>query len=176
MYLCSAMSELKVKIDNGATYNIISRSTNSFLVDNALNNIDFVKINNNKFHIIKDNKSYNAELISANYAEKCFEIRINNNTYQLKVEDRFDLLLHKLGMDNLADKGISELKAPMPGLVLSIAVQEGQEIKAGEPLVVLEAMKMENVLKSPADAIVKSIAIKQGQAVEKNQILIEFEP
>ncbi|KAA3652807.1 MAG: acetyl-CoA carboxylase biotin carboxyl carrier protein subunit, partial [Bacteroidetes bacterium] len=54
-------------------------------------------------------------------------------------------------------------------------VKVGQEVKAGEPLAVLEAMKMENVLKSPADLVVKSINVKQGEAVEKNQILIEFE-
>jgi len=63
----------------------------------------------------------------------------------------------------------------MPGLVLSIDVKVGQSIKANETLVVLEAMKMENVLKAPTDVTVKSIEVEQGQAVEKNQLLIEFE-
>jgi len=169
------MSELKVEIEKGATHTIERRSANEFSVDGNQKSIDLVKIADDKFHIIKDNKSYNAEVISANYSEKSFEIRINNNDYQLKVEDRFDLLLQKLGMDDLAAGGVSEIKAPMPGLVLSVEVEAGQEVQAGEPLVVLEAMKMENVLKSPTDAVVKAIAIEQGQAVEKNQLLIEFE-
>ena len=61
-------------------------------------------------------------------------------------------------------------------LLLSFSVlSSAQEVKKGDPLAVLEAMKMENVLKSPADLIVKSIQVKQGEAVEKNQILIEFD-
>ena len=63
----------------------------------------------------------------------------------------------------------------MPGLVLDIKVEVGQEVLEGEPLLVLEAMKMENVLKSPADVVVKSIDVKQQAAVEKNQVLITFE-
>jgi biotin carboxyl carrier protein len=58
--------------------------------------------------------------------------------------------------------------------VLSIKATEGQEIKKGEPLLVLEAMKMENIIKAAADVVVKQIKIKQGQAVEKNQVLITF--
>ena len=62
----------------------------------------------------------------------------------------------------------------MPGMVLNILVTEGQDIKKGDPLIVLEAMKMENVLKSPTDGIVKKINVNKGIAVEKNQVLIQF--
>lgn len=175
MYLCSTMSELKVEIENGATHVIKRLSDTDFSLDGKNTSIDLIKLEEGKFHIIKGDKSFNAEVIAANHAEKAFEIRINNNDYQLKVEDRFDLLLQKLGMDDLIAGGVSEIKAPMPGLVLSIEVEVGKEVKTDEPLVVLEAMKMENVLKSPTDAVVKAISIEKGQAVEKNQILIEFE-
>jgi biotin carboxyl carrier protein len=93
----------------------------------------------------------------------------------VKVKDRFDLLLQSMGMDALATKKVNELKAPMPGLVLDVRVKVGDVIKKGEPLVVLEAMKMENVLKSVADVTIKKIAIEKGNAVEKNQVLIFFE-
>jgi biotin carboxyl carrier protein len=63
----------------------------------------------------------------------------------------------------------------MPGLIRTIVVAEGQEVKKGDVILILEAMKMENALKSPADLVVKSIKVQQGQAVEKNQLLIEFE-
>jgi biotin carboxyl carrier protein len=67
------------------------------------------------------------------------------------------------------------LKAPMPGLVVRIPVETGQKVEAGTPLVVLEAMKMENELKAPAASTVKSIRVSPGDAVEKGQLLVEFE-
>jgi biotin carboxyl carrier protein len=63
----------------------------------------------------------------------------------------------------------------MPGLILRFEKNIGDEIKKGDSVLILEAMKMENILKSPGDGIVKNILVKQGQAVEKNQILIELE-
>ena len=78
-------------------------------------------------------------------------------------------------MDNLLVTKVSDLKAPMPGLVLSIDVEVGKEVKKGDALLILEAMKMENVIKSPTDGVIKSIAVKTSQAVEKNQLLLNFE-
>lgn len=67
------------------------------------------------------------------------------------------------------------LKAPMPGLVVRVQVQPGDEVVAGHPLVVLEAMKMENELKAGAAGVVKSVRVAPGEAVEKGQVLVEFE-
>jgi biotin carboxyl carrier protein len=67
------------------------------------------------------------------------------------------------------------LKAPMPGLVVRVQVQPGAQVAAGEPLVVLEAMKMENELKAGAPGTVKSVRVAPGEAVEKGQVLVEFE-
>jgi biotin carboxyl carrier protein len=63
----------------------------------------------------------------------------------------------------------------MPGLILEIHVQTGQEVNEDDPLLILEAMKMENVITSPRDGIIKSITVKKGETVDKNQLLIEFE-
>ncbi len=71
--------------------------------------------------------------------------------------------------------GPAVLKAPMPGMVMTVAVVEGQHVEAGAALVVLEAMKMENELRAPAAAVVKGVRVKPGQAVEKGQVLVEFE-
>jgi len=71
--------------------------------------------------------------------------------------------------------GPAVLKAPMPGMVMTVAVVEGQHVEAGAALVVLEAMKMENELRAPAAAVVKEVRVKPGQAVEKGQVLVEFE-
>ena len=71
--------------------------------------------------------------------------------------------------------GPTTLKAPMPGLVVRVAVEEGSKVEAGAPLVVLEAMKMENELRATASGVVKGVKVKAGQAVEKGQVLVEFE-
>jgi acetyl/propionyl-CoA carboxylase alpha subunit len=128
-----------------------------------------------QFHLLKNGKSYNIALLSANTEEKVFELMVNGSPYRYEAKDRFDLLLKELGMENLAATAANDLKAPMPGLVLKVEVEAGQSIQKGDPLIVLEAMKMENVLKSPADATIKSVEVEVGQAVEKNQVLIAFE-
>lgn len=136
--------------------------------------LDLIK-EDNGFHVIKDHKSYEVSVVSADYETKSFEIMVNGNIYTLEASDRFDLLLKELGMENLNASAINDLKAPMPGLVLSVAVKENQEVKKGDPLLILEAMKMENILKATQDAVVKSINAEIGKAVEKNQVLIEFQ-
>jgi biotin carboxyl carrier protein len=77
-------------------------------------------------------------------------------------------------MNNLQNNSAKEIKAPMPGLIFDIKVKEGDEVKKGDPVLILEAMKMENILKSPGDGTVKKIKIKKGESVEKNQVLIQF--
>lgn len=169
------MSELKVEIEGGETFSIENFQSNSALLNRKEVKLDILRIKEGKFNIIKDDQSYNVEVVSADLRAKIFELKVNNTLYKTKVEDRFDLLLRQLGMDKIGVSAASELKAPMPGLVLKILVKEGQIVKEGEALVVLEAMKMENVLKSPAEVTIKSINAEIGVAVEKNQILIEFE-
>lgn len=127
------------------------------------------------YHIIKDNRSYNVDLVEADYDEKKMILSINGNVYEVDVRDRFDVLLKQLGMDIGNSKKVNELKAPMPGLVLDFKVSEGDTVKKGDALMVLEAMKMENILKSPTDGVVKRFAVSKGDAVEKNQLLLEFE-
>ena len=70
---------------------------------------------------------------------------------------------------------MNAIKAPMPGLILEINVSVGQEVKENDPLLILEAMKMENCFLSPRDGVIKSIAVEKGNAVDKGQLLIEFE-
>ena len=136
--------------------------------------IDLIEVKEGVFHIIKDSKSYTAEVLKANPEEKSFVIRINGNKYTVQLKDKYDDLLKELGIDTASAKKVKEMKAPMPGLVVDVRVKEGDEVKKGDALVVLQAMKMENILKSPAEAMIKKIHIKKDDTIEKNQLLISF--
>ncbi len=163
----------QVKINDKYNFEV-DRKGDDLLINGNKVNPDIAQINESAFHIINDLKSYNVEVVSFNQAEKTAEIKVNNNTYTVSAKDQFDILLDKLGMSNLNAAKVSEIKAPMPGLVLKVFVEEGMEIKKGENLFVLEAMKMENIIKAPADVAVKTIKIKPGDKVEKGQVLMMF--
>ena len=165
---------LKVKVNNKTEHTIVFNNAESGTVDGTNFEWDVIEIKDGSFHVIKNNQSYTVEVLKADIAEKNILVTVNGNKYQLDIRDKFDELLKKLGFDNLTANKINEVKAPMPGLVLDIRVAEGETIKKGAPLLVLEAMKMENIIKSPTDGIVKKINVKKGVAVEKNQVLIYF--
>lgn len=133
---------------------------------------DLIEFRKGRFHIIRNRRSYTAEVLQSNHAEKSFVIRIDNAVFTLQVQDRFDALLREMGIDASASQKINDLKAPMPGLVLKVMVEEGQPIAKGDPILVLEAMKMENVIKAPAEGKVKKVAVATGDKVEKNQVMI----
>jgi len=135
---------------------------------------DIARLSASTFHVINNLKSYNVEVVSFNNSEKTAEVKVNNNTYNITAKDQFDILLDKLGLSSLNTAKVSEIKAPMPGLVLRVFVKEAMEIKKGDNLFVLEAMKMENIIKSPADVTVKTVKIKPGDKVEKGQVLMMF--
>ncbi len=136
---------------------------------------DLIELRDNTFHLLKNNQSYTAEVVTVNTEEKTVVVKVNGSNYTVAIKDEMDLLLEKMGISNMASNKVNDIKAPMPGLVLDILVQVGDEIKKGDPILILEAMKMENVLKSPGDAAVKSVEVNKGDAVEKGQVLINFE-
>lgn len=143
--------------------------------EDDVSNMDIIQISDSKFHILKENKPYKAEITKANYIDKSYEVKVNNKTYNIIIFNDLDILIKDMGFAIGNTKHIHIIKAPMPGLILEINVKVGQEVKEDDPLLILEAMKMENVITSPRDGVIKSIAIKKGGAVDKNQLLIEFE-
>lgn len=137
--------------------------------------LDAVETSAKNYHILKNNNSIKASITASNFDKKNYTITVNNNSYEVLISDQLDQQIEALGFEIGATKQINAIKAPMPGLILEIAVKKGQTVNEGEPLVILEAMKMENVLTSPREGTIKSIAVNQGETVDKNALLVEFE-
>ena len=127
------------------------------------------------FHSIYQQAGYTIELLEADYARKYFVFNIRGEVVTVQLKDELDRLVEKLGMAQAAENLIKEIKAPMPGLIVGLTVEIGQEITQGDSVLTLEAMKMENVIKSPVDGTVGTIHVKTGDSVEKNQVLISFD-
>jgi len=163
---------LQIKLNDSTEFTFEEKNNELFL-NGDKKQVDFVPISKNKFHVLKDNLSYTVEIIDQ--TEKSLKLLINGKEYETTIKSELDQLLDKMGISAVSAAKANDLKAPMPGLVLDIKVAVGQEIKVGDPVVVLEAMKMENILKSPADAVIKAICVTKGKNVEKNAILVEFE-
>lgn len=136
---------------------------------------DIIKISENEYHVLIDHKSYNIYVLAINSAENTVELKVNGEYYKLQAENEFAELLKKMGMQQAPSKNTNLMKAPMPGLVSSVFAKAGTEVKKGDPLFILEAMKMENVLKSPLDGTITKVHVVKGVSVEKNELLLEFE-
>lgn len=153
-----------------------ARVNHSFEFENlSKTELDLVAAGHNKFHILKDGRSFHAEIIAADYSAKQFTIRVNGSDYELALEDHYDQLVKRLGLEINVQHKVKNVKAPMPGLVLEIQVEEEQQVSAGDPILILEAMKMENVIKSTGEGIVKEIMVDKGQAVDKGSVLVTFQ-
>jgi len=149
-------------------------SDNGFLVNGKEIQWDITTIQEGYFHILLKGKSYRAEVVEMDAAAKRFVLKVNGRQYPVILKDRFDLLLEKMGMNTNTGARVNHVRAPMPGLIIQLKVKDGDKVEAGDTLLILEAMKMENIIKAPGDATVKSVKVKMGEGVEKNQVLIEF--
>ena len=162
---------------NNNNYDVIPENVDSFTgtVNDSDYAIDMSQKDTSNWVVNRDGIEYRVEVASLDTDNKTAILRINGRKYSVKLNDQYDQLLKDLGLENLSVKKVSEIKSPMPGLVLDIFVKPGDVIKKGDQVLVLEAMKMENILKTQTDAVVKSVAIETGVAVEKGQVLVKFE-
>lgn len=163
----------KVTVNNKFEFNI-NTVNDALTIDGVTTALDVLKLNDKAQHIIREGKSYNVEMVEFDRSAKQGKFKVNGRIYDVNVATELDLLLKQLGMENLSANKVAQLKAPMPGLVLNILVNEGDEVKKGDSLLVLEAMKMENIIKAPSDAVVKKVDVAKGDKIEKNAVLIHF--
>lgn len=153
----------------------VNAAHNFDISEEQLSKLDAVKTGKKQFHILHDNASVKAQILKSDFNNKSYTVKVNNNTYEIEIMDQLDQLISEMGFALNDSKKVDSIKAPMPGLILEINVVEGQEVKEDDALLILEAMKMENVITSPREGVIKSIKVNQADTVDKNALLIEFE-
>lgn len=136
--------------------------------------LNISEISNDFYQVAAHGKNYTLIIDKIDKQQKEITLKINGEKKVLQIEEPIDLLLKNMGLDLKAMQKVESIKAPMPGMVLKILVEPGQQIEKGQGVLILEAMKMENVLKSSAAATVKAIKVTEKSAVEKGAILVEL--
>ncbi len=136
---------------------------------------DFVKKSPTEFNLLHNHRSLNARLLEEDATGKKLKLEVDGEVFTIEIKDELDQMLEQMGFGTASGKVIKEVKAPMPGMVLEVNVENGQAVKEGEKLLILGAMKMENSIMIHADAVIKRVAVSAGQAVEKGQVLVELE-
>lgn len=139
-------------------------------------NWDVSEISPNSWSVI-DEKGNSFSIVLDEYSpdSKKYTFKIAGQAIEVTEQSEFDLLLKELGISSGGTKKLKEIKAPMPGLVLNVLVSEGQEVSEGDVIVILEAMKMENVIKSSTGARVKSIRVNKGDTIDKGGVMVTFD-
>jgi biotin carboxyl carrier protein len=161
--------------DNKSMYKIKVNEFEFTFSEEQIMDADLVQKSPIEFNLLKDNRSVNAKLIEVDRNAKNLTIEVEGESFEVEIKEELDQMLEKMGFGLIADKHIKEIKAPMPGLVLEIAVTEGQEVSEGEKILILVAMKMENSIMIHTKATIKKILVKAGHAVEKGQLLVELD-
>lgn len=124
-------------------------------------------------YIVWKNRKYMLDIIEKN--QNKYTVMVNGVWHTFTIESPFSLKRKKY-LEKQEGTSIKELvRAPMPGKIIDIMVEEGAEVNTGEPLLILEAMKMQNEINSTIDGVIKKISAKKNDSVMKDDLLIEIE-
>ena len=151
---------------NGFTFNFTKTD---------LDTVDLVKRSSAEIHLIKNHRSIHAKLVKTDLTGKKLSIEVEGEIFDIEIKDELDQLLEIMEMGSASNKQVKEIRAPMPGLVLEIAITDGQEVNEGDKILILQAMKMENSILIHTQAKIRKVVVTAGQAVEKGQLLVELE-
>jgi len=134
--------------------------------------VDFESVSGQPvFSLIADGKSHEAYVAPG---DDTWQVLLRGHLFPVTVEDEREKRLRSAGGGGVVETGEFNLKAPMPGLIVAIPVTEGQDVKKGQVLLILESMKMQNELKSPRDGKIQRIKVKAGESVEQKQTLLSL--
>ena len=161
---------IKTRINNKNTFRV-EKKGEEYYVNDSFHKCDIQKVEDNIYLLHLNNTTFLAHITQT---DNDLVININHNEYQLEIQDENDLILEKLGINQKTVKRHEQLHAPMPGLIIDIMVKNGDVVKSGQPLIILKAMKMENIIKSPHDGVITEVFVKKDQKIEKDAVMIQF--
>ncbi len=151
-------------------YSIEIVNHNLILMDDVPYEVDFSSISGQPvYSLLINGKSYEGYMYPD---EDDWEVLLQGSLYAVNVEDERERRLRQALGEGPTLSGEFHLKAPMPGLVIDLPVEEGQQVEKGDVLVILESMKMQNELKSPRPGMVARLDVKIGESVEQRQTLL----
>lgn len=165
---------LQTTINNKTDY-AVTQQDGQWMLNDTPAALDIQVQPNGLISVLLDNKSYTATVEKVDTKAKELVLKIDGQPYTVAIKEPIDQLLSSMGLDLKSMQKVEPVKAPMPGMILKVLVEPGQQINKGDGLLILEAMKMENVLKATGPATVKAIKINERTAVEKGTVLIELE-
>ena len=154
---------------NKATHLELSQDTISKM------EIEKIDIERNSVNLRIGNNKYHCKLLKKYPEKNSYYIKVNGTLIELEKKHHYSDAISKIRKYTNSDQKVNKLVSPMPGLILEIQIEVGKKVKKDEPLIILEAMKMENVLCSPVDGVIKEILVNPKQTVEKNSVLIKFD-
>lgn len=166
---------LEINIDgDSVNVELLSKDGNQHQVsiDGKVYDVDLEMVENGVYSILYKNKSYNVELTQGK-EPKTYTINTLYNSYDIDILDAESKYLRSRKVDDLDDD--TAISSPMPGKVVKILVEIGDEVKAGETVVVISAMKMESEYKVKQDRVIKDILVKEGDTIDGHQPLIIIE-
>lgn len=151
---------------------VIRQQQDEIFIDDVKLDWNITPLPDGKIQILSKGKVYTARVIRKDDHRSVIVI-INGHSVQVDLRTELDLRMEQMGMTSGSPK-IRQVSSPMPGLITDVKISAGDQVTTGTPLLVLEAMKMENVLQSTGEATVTKVNVKKGDRVEKGQILVEF--
>jgi biotin carboxyl carrier protein len=140
------------------------------ILDGKTYEVDFASIGGQQvFSLLLDGKSYETFVYPA---DKAWQVVFRGHSYSALVEEEMEKQLRLALGSHVSETAEYHLKAPMPGLVIAVLVEDGQPIHKGDVLIVLESMKMQNELKAPRDGVITRLRVKASDGVEQHQTML----
>jgi biotin carboxyl carrier protein len=156
-------------------YKAIINDDQEFAIEEAdLEQIDFVEKNDRIFHLLISSKGHLIRLVHADYAKRTFHYEVDGHPICVQLKTPVEVQIDAMGYMSRAAIADEDIRAPMPGLVLDVRVKSGDHVKKGDPLIILEAMKMENVIIAAHDAVIDDVCVVNGQSVDKAEVLLHL--
>ena len=159
--------------DRNALVEVLSRDGNKvrISIDGNKYDADVVMVENGVYSIIIDNKSHNIELIRTD--NKNYLVNTYSKSYDVEIVDAESKYLKSRRRDDMHEEAV--ISSPMPGKVVKVLVKVGDEVKAGDTVIIVSAMKMESEYKVKKDRVIKEIKVKEGDTIQAHQPLVIIE-